>query len=251
MEEQVAVPRLGVYDKRALFSTLIAMVDRLFYLNKFPVDMEDFALSCLRPDVEQAFRLLKRELPKTVYRSKEITFHMQSSEDSNKMWNLHGYPDQSIIYGNIFPITKEPIVLVKENRFFTAVNEWCRRQARLEEQILRAGKVIKAIVHSCNTVGQYERVSPELITFLPDKYKIALKEQSKKSPYPAITVAPEEIETTMATLAYASLQPQHKAEESYIAAGNNRWQVRSRYYRLDPFPRSASFNHGKVRELGI
>ena len=132
-----------------------------------------------------------------------------------------------------------------DNRFKAAVEEWAKRQLQLEDMILRTAKVLKAIVHSCNTVGQYKRVSPDLLTFLPEKYQRALKDYTKKSPYPAITVEPEEIDTAISTLAYAALQPTHPSEEDYNRVSWNR------VYRLGATPRTVEYLNQPVRQLDL
>ena len=240
MEEQ-GTSRLGVVDKRHLFQSLIAMVDRLLFLNRFPVDQADFALSCQPPGVEAAWRLLRDTNKNSL---SPVSSNAVGIKDVQ--FQLHLYPEERTRNGGrVFMNIRNPIEIPKNNRFRQAVEIRAKRQLRLEDQILRADKVIKAIVHSCNTVGQYKRVSPDLLTFLPDKYKLALKDYTKQSPYPAITVEPHEIETTMATLAYAALQPPHSCEENYNRRptwGHNR-------YNLTQFPRSSGFDGEGVRRL--
>jgi hypothetical protein len=134
------------------------------------------------------------------------------------------------------------------NRFLARVTEWGRRQLKLEAQMLRAILVIKAIVNSCNTVGQYDRVSPELVGFLPDKYKLALKQMTKKSPYPAIDVSHEQIDTAMTTLAFASLQPQHADELNNLQRPSSYYGVR---YSLSQFPMTSAYSSNELRSCGI
>lgn len=233
-------PRLGVNDKRFLFTSLIAKIDRLMFLNKFPVDQADFALSLRHESVEAAWRLLQKNHKTSVSTANKNFFNY---EDHN--FQIHLYPEDKTKLTGTFMNDSGSYNIQDNNRFKQVVEEWCRRQLRLEDQVLRADKVIKAIVHSCNTVGQYKRVSPELIGFLPQKYQLALKDYIKESPYPAITVEPEEIETTMATLAYASLQPEHQDETSFCTGSY--W--RHRRYNLSEFPRTRNFAKSEVRRL--
>lgn len=249
MDENVT-SRLGVNDKRILFASLTAMVDRLFFLNEFPVDMEDFALSCLPLEEEKAWRLLKATHRHSLSPVAKINFEVDiAGVEGSVNFMLHSYyrgtaqkPCES------FP-RMSGIRIPENNRFRPQVQEWCKRQHRLEDQILRANLVIKAIIHSCNTIGQYREVSPELITFLPEKYKLALQHQQKRSPYPAITVEPKEIETTMATLAYAALQPEHLSEEMYNK--KPKYHHYNTAYSLDPFPRTSRFDYEAVRQLKL
>jgi len=235
-------PRLGVNDKRHLFATLLAMSERLLMLNKFPVDMEDFALSLQPPEVEAAWRTINtKKNSRTLNPAAEQHFTVFGTK-----WLLHAYPEETNT--RIFMNVKGALDIELARRHKNAVNTWCIRQTRLEEQLLRAAKVIKAIVHSCNTVGQYKRVSPDLLTFLPDKYRDALRLYTKGSPYPAITVEPEEIETTMATLAYAALQPKHKSEEDFITRPS---YYNPGAYNIMPFPRSCEYTNKAVRKLEI
>lgn len=251
MEDTNNPTRLGVNDKRHLFQMLLAMSERLLYLNKFPVDLEDFALSLIPQEEEDAFRLLRDKHKGTIVKSNVFNFHHVGDDQ----FMLHLYPDRAKRYVHEYQVflswhhENEIPWLSKNNRFYNKVDKWCRNQIRLEAQLLRTAKVLKAIVHSCNTVGQYKRVSPELLTFLPDKYKVALQGYEKQSPYPAITVEPEEIEATIANLAYASLQPTHKAEEEF-----NSRPLYNRYnssYTLDKFPRTANYDRKKVRQLQL
>ena len=233
--------RLGINDKRHLFQVLLAMTERLFALNKFPVNQEDFALSLQPPDVEAAWRLLRRGNNKTLSPS-----HYQYFTCVNDTtWMLHYYPEDGSSSPEFMDV--KTLDIVNARRHLNVVNRWCVKQARLEDQLLRSAKVLKAIVHSCNTVGQYKRVSPDLLGFLPEKYREALAGYSKQSPYPAITVEPQEIDTTLATLAYAALQPEHHSEEEFIK--RPKWHHNS--YTLQSFPRSKKYNQNDVRTLGL
>jgi hypothetical protein len=235
--------RLGVNDKRHLFATLLAMSERLLMLNKFPVDMEDFALSLQPPEVEAAWRTINTARNKnTLSPSPDQTFTAHGVK-----WYLHTYPEDKSP-SRIFMNVKDDFDIEQARRHKEVIKVWCTRQLRLEQQLLRTAKVIKAIVHSCNTVGQYKRVSPDLITFLPDKYRDALRNYTKGSPYPAITVEPEEIDTTMATLAYAALQPRHESEQQFIDRPS---YYSPGAYNILPFPRSNSYQSKSVRKLEI
>lgn len=252
MEDTNNPTRLGVNDKRHLFQMLLAMSERMLYLNKFPVDMEDFALSLIPKPEEDAFRLLCDTHKGTITKSNTFNFR-HVGEDT---FQLHLYPDPAVRYRHHQQVflswhhDNELPWLSKENRFYNKVDKWCRNQLRLEEQLLRTATVIKAIVHSCNTVGQYKRVSPELLAFLPEKYKIALQGYEKQSPYPAITVEPEEIDAAIANLSYASLLPPHKSEEEYNRGTSFSQRYRSSY-NLEKFPRTVEYDRKKVRQLNL
>lgn len=244
-----ANPRLGVQDKRNLFCSLLAMTERLLLLNKFPVDMEDFALSLQAPEVENAWRLINTKQNKdSLSPAAEQYFNCGDTK-----WKLHLYPedkkhaDSSYRYGRCFMNVKSAIDITNARRHLNVVNIWCNRQARLEEQCLRAARTLKAIVNSCNTVGQYKRVSPDLLGFLPEKYRNALSGYTKQSPYPAITVEPHEIDTTLASLAFAALQPEHHSEMDYIKSP--KWGHYG--YSLEPFPRSKKYDGKDERKLGL
>ena len=127
------------------------------------------------------------------------------------------------------------------------VKVWCQRQARLEDQCLRTARVLKYIVHACNTVGQYKRVSPDLITFLPEKYRNALQDYTKQSPYPEIVVTPDEIDTALSSLAFAALQKEHYSEDNY----KTRPSWGNYGYHLEPFPRSAKYHEANYRNLEL
>ena len=246
MEGLETNPRLGVNDKRILFRSLIAMTERLLMLNTFPVDMDEFALSLLDPAESAAWRLLREKQKKTIQKSDDFSFMHEATE-----FNLHLYPAKELKYMHDFMVflrqdnhTNGIPILHTDNPYYKVVNKWCKKQLQLEQQVLRTIKVIKAIVHSCNTVGQYKRVSPELLTFLPDKYKVALKDYTKQSPYPAITVEPVEIDAALANLAFASLQPMHRSEEEYTEYHR---PYASRAYELKKFPRTLEYDRNAVR----
>ena len=241
-------PRLGINDKRHLFMSLLAMIERLLMLNRFPVDMEDFALSLQTPEVEAAWLLLRQDL----------TERSTSPADANNFkcndikWRLHLYPeddrtDYNHSYGRVFMNVNKALDIDVARRHLSVVKVWCDKQQRLEEQLLRSARVIKAIVHACNTVGQYKRVSPDLLGFLPEKYQLALKDYTKKSPYPEISVTPEEIDTTISTLAFAALQPQHYSEEQFT----DRRSWHGSFYTLSPFPRSVKYGREEVRQHNL
>ena len=241
MKEVIPAPRLGVEDKRHLFASLLAMSERLLMLNKFPVDMEDFALSMQAGEVENAWRLINVEAHKDSLSPASTT----NFTHGGTQYYLHLYPDGPDT-NYVFMNTKM-LDISKARRHHNVVSIWCERQKRLEEQLLRSAKAIKAIVHSCNTVGQYKRVSPDLLTFLPEKYQLALRDYIKQSPYPAITVEPHEIDTMLSSLAFASLQPQHHSEIQLHQKphwGYNR-------YDLADFPRSRIYDREEVRQLDI
>lgn len=243
--EENGNPRLGVDDKRHLFMVLTAKVERLFYLNKFPVDSYDFALSLQTPEVEGAWRLLRAKVAhKTLSPVATISVPIGPT-DGELRFMLSGYSDDEHI--KFMDVDYEPMKV--DNRFLYKVTEWSDRQLKLEDQMLRTIKVIKAIVHSCNTVGQYKRVSPELLGFLPAKYGKALSEYTKKSPYPAIEVEEQDIENAMGTLAFASLQPEHPDEERFTARGRPRWGTP--HYALSEFPRSNSYAANDYRQLRL
>lgn len=236
-----AQSRLGVEDKRHLFQALLAMLERLFYLNEFPVDQADFALSLQTPEVEDAWQLLRNTSKASLAPN-----HTQYFTCFDNKWMLHVYPSDSHDGRAIFMDVKT-IDIENARRHLNVVNLWCNKQKRLEEQILRAAHVIKCLVHSCNTVGQYKRVSPDLLGFLPAKYREALGHYTKKSPYPDMSIEPKEIDTTLATLAYAALRPAHPSEENYTT----RPYWHHNRYNLEDFPRSKSYSGQDVRRLEL
>jgi hypothetical protein len=243
-------PRLGVQDKRNLFQTLLAMTERLLYLNKFPANQPDFALSLQSPEVEAAWRLLNQKPHKQTL--SPVASQQFVCNDTDFV--LHLYPDekespdyQGYYWSSVFMHVNKALDVDNARRHQSAVKEWCRRQERLEDQCLRAAKVLKAIVHSCNTVGQYKRVSPDLLGYLPEKYRNALHDYQKKSPYPAITVEPEEIDTTLSSLAFAALQPEHYSEEEYTK--RPKWGQYN--YDLESFPRTVGYSSSDYRRLEL
>lgn len=239
-------PRLLVDDKRRLHSSLIAMMDRLLFLNKFPVDMHDFALSLEPPETEAALRHLEEHTPDVINRTPHQYFNYKGIN-----FRLHMYPEDILGHGmeRIFHDTgaKYEVELIEGTRHYDTVSNWCKKQLRLEDQILRCDVVINAIVNSCNTIGQYKRVSPELIAFLPSDYQQVLKDYEKQSPYPAITVEPEEIDTTLSNLAFCSLQPEHKSEADHKRHCSWRW---SRYH-LAPIPMTTAFIKHESRVTNV
>lgn len=241
-------PRLGVEDKRHLHRVLLAMTERLFYLNKFPVDQQDFALSLQSAEVEAAWTLITKKI--TRRSTAPVSMHFYKCNDTK--WQLHMYPgddkaNHAHDYGRCFMNVSSVIDIDVARRHLGVVKVWCARQARLEEQMLRSARVIKSIVHACNTVGQYKRVSPDLLGFLPEKYALALRDYTKASPYPQMSATKQEIDTTLSTLAFAALQPEHHSEEKYTNGG----RYRSNHYSLEPFPRSQAYDGNEVRKLNI
>lgn len=243
--EEKGNPRLGVDDKRHLFMVLMSKTERLFFLNKFPVDQYDFALSLLEPDIEAAWRLLRAKVDTSTLAPRGSMHVPIVLEGKKTKFVLSSYHDDEDI--PFMDVKYKP--MKPDNRFLLQVNEWARRQIQLEDQMLRAIKVIRAIVHSCNTVGQYSRVSPELLGFLPSKYGDALKGMVKKSPYPTIECTKEEIDAAMTTLAFASLQPVHTDEEEFISRSHNAW-YRS-HYNLGIFPFTSKYRGRDCRSLQI
>lgn len=249
-KEPEVISRIGVVDKREIFQVLLSMTDRLLYLNKFPVDMEDFALSLQPIEIEDAWKLLKETNRESMSPSGSQYFAADCVANRSKHeFVLHTYPEARLEY------TKRMIFMhtgthdVKNaRRHRKAVTTWCQRQVRLEDQLLRSAKAIKSIVRNCNTVGQYKRVSPDLLTFLPEKYRNALRNYKKGSPYPELSVTPEEIETMLGTLAYAALQPPHTSEEAYTSSITN---YHKPSYNLKPFPRGKMFSSEKARRLQL
>lgn len=243
--EENGNPRLGVDDKRHLFMVLTAKVERLFYLNKFPVDTYDFALSLQPPEVEAAWRLLTAKVQLQTLSPIHVIRVPIGLADEELSFVISNYPGKNNI--RYMDVKYEP--MKANNRFLYKVTEWSNRQLKLEEQMLRTIKVIKAIVHSCNTVGQYKRVSPELLGFLPSKYGDALKGYSKRSPYPAIEVEEKDIESALGTLAFASLQPAQEDEENFLNRGRPRWGTPN--YALSEFPRTDGYCAKDSRQLKL
>lgn len=240
--------RLEVNDKRVLFQSLLAMTERLLYLNKFPVDQEDFALSLLPADREAAIRLIREQSKGTICWNDRFDFKV-----GDQWFFLHKYPnsDGSTTYRHhllVFPrVDDGEICLTEHNKYGAKVLKWAEKQLRLEDQILRTAVVLKAIVQSCNTVGQYQRVSPELVMFLPDKYRLALQDYTKASPYPAITVEPEQISAAIDTLAFAALQNPHISETEYT--NRPKYAYGHARYDLCSFPRTAKYHMKEARQL--
>lgn len=250
--EDTARARLLVDDKRRLYSGLVAMADRLLFLNKFPEDQYGFALSLETPETQNAIRHMEEHHFASLNKRSARTFFF-----NDWTFNLHCYPGEANGSGmgyranHIFISTtateKENRTLLEDNPFFTSVSNWCKKQKRLEDQILRCDGVIKDIVTNCNTIGQYARVSPEIIPFLPDKYRDALRDYSKRSPYPQLCSSTEEIETAISTLAFAALQPQHHAEMHYERSTSWRWHR----YEVGMLPCSDEFLGSEVRHIDI
>jgi hypothetical protein len=207
--------------------------------------LEDFALSCFPQEQEDAWRLLVKTQKKSLSPIATIEFQALDTK-----FRLHDYEVGS--YNNRiarFMRVSKPLTMQPDNRFRIPVKNWAFRQNKLEEQILRANKVTQAIVFSCNTVGQYREVSPELIGFLPDRYKTALQNMVKRSPYPQISATKKEIETFIATLAYAALQPIHASEQEML--DRPVWRNNYRRYNLRPFPRSMAFDIAEERKCNL
>lgn len=243
--------RLEVKDKRLLFQSLLAMTERLFYLNQFPVDQVDFALSVLPADEEAAIRLIRDRSKSTISWVQRFDFKVLDTK-----FYLHVYPgDGAAVYRSaqaIFPNidnSYDDIELDVNNKYAGKVMKWAKKQLRLEDQLTRTAKVLKAIVHSCNTVGQYKRVSPELVTFLPEKYRLALQDYTKTSPYPALTVEPHEIDDAINTLAFAALQPEHKSETDFVS--RPKYGRCSSFYSLADFPSTQTYRSLQVRQLQL
>lgn len=242
-------PRLGVYDKRYLFLALMAKTERLLSLNPFPVDIDDFALSLIPIEDEKAWRLIRKTCKSSLSPTNRLIYDIPSMTDSVPMLLAmsHEGPSGDQLRRNIFLRMDVAPSLLPENRFYDAVVEWAKTQHRLEDQVTRTLKVVKGIVTSCNTVGQYDRVSPELVSFLPEKYRLALKEYTKKSPYPAMGVSPEQVDTAMNTLAYAALQPTSIMEENFLRTSF----YRNPHYNLLDSTRTEDYSCQEVRSLQI
>jgi len=248
MEGLEISPRLGVHDKRHLFQSLLAMAERLLYLNKFPVDQPDFALSLQSPEIEAAWLLINQAPTNNSLAPVTDTYFMCN----DIKWRMHMYGEDKPAkfnhnWNRVFMNVQKTLDVDLARRHLGVVKVWCDQQARLEAQVLRAAKCIKAIVHACNTVGQYKRVSPDLLGFLPERYQLALKDYTKQSPYPEISVTKEEIDTMLSSLAFAALQPQHHSEEDY----SDRKSWHSAQYRLELFARSHSYDGNSVRTLNL
>lgn len=241
-------PRLEVDDKRKLFSSLMAMTERLLMLNKFPEDQLDFALSLWPQQDEDAWRWVDKYQTQTLIKHTKFEFsHLDTK------FYLHTYFGDDTKYAHqqsIFPSQKsdDAPFLTPDNRFYKSVDRWVKNQLKLEDQVLRTIKAIQDIVETCNTIGQYKRVSPELVAFIPERYQLALKDYDKRSPYPTNLVSTkEEIDAAIANLAFASLQPQHVAEEDYLAA-IRRWRGS---YTLKDFPRTVTYARKSVRRIPV
>lgn len=246
MDEDVK-PRLEVDDKRKLFCSLMAMTERLLMLNKFPEDQLDFALSLWPRADEAAWRWIDKHQSQTIVKSSNFEFYHLDAK-----FFLHTYFGEDTKYAhqqNIFPTLKGDVLpLTSDNRFYKSVDRWVKNQLQLEDQVLRTIKVIQDIVETCNTIGQYKRVSPELVAFIPERYQLALRDYDKRSPYPTNLVSTkEEIDAAIANLAFASLQPQHKAEEDYLHA-IARWRGR---YNIKNFPRTVNYAKKAVRRTPV
>jgi hypothetical protein len=169
---------------------------------------------------------------------------------SSAVFNLHAYEDvtgyqEKLLFMNV----SKSIDISNSRRHYQAVKSWCERQLRLEEQLLTSIGAIKDIVRSCNTVGQYKKVSRDLLTFLPEQYKAGLKKYTKESPYPTgLNTEPQVIERMLGTLAYAALQPHHRSEESYKSRINSYYKPS---YTLQVFPRTKDYDRNPVRSLEI
>lgn len=247
MDEDVK-PRLDVDDKRKLFCTLMALSERLLFLNKFPEDQVDFALSLWPREDEEAWRWINTTQKQATSVGNKFNFKYRDTP-----FYLHVYPDQEHRYANkchVFPNQRNDtsIQLTANNRFYKSVSRWAEKQIKLEEQVLRTITAINRIVTFCNTIGQYKRVSPELMAFIPTRYQLALKDYDKQSPYPkALELSREEIDAAVANLAFASLQPPHYAEEEYLQA-IRRWRGN---YILKDFPRTVNYVKKGVRRIPV
>lgn len=241
-------PRLEVEDKRKLFNSLMAMTERLLFLNRFPEDQQDFALSLWPEQDALSWRWLHKHQSQTLsYNSRFEFYH------NEHRFFLHTYYDDEHKYAhqmNVFPMqnSNDAPELLQDNPFYRSVDRWVRNQIKLEDQVLRTIKVIQDIVETCNTIGQYKRVSPELVAFIPERYQLALKDYDKRSPYPTSLVSTkEEIDAAIANLAFASLQPKHVAEEDYLRAIAS-WRGR---YSIKDFPRTVNYAKKAVRRTPV
>lgn len=250
--EENGNPRLGVQDKRDLFQGLLAKTERLLFLNPFPVDIEDFALSLQTPDVEKSWRILRATNSGSLLPTNLTFANILVGQGETVKFVLALYPEDSprMQNRNVFMrvSTEDSCNLKPQNIHYFKVKKWAENQIRLEDQILRTAAVLKGIVHSCNTVGQYKRVSPELLGFLPSKYQQALGQYLKQSPYPAIDCNQKQIDAAMSTLAFASLQTAHSCETRY-ATGIKSWG--SQTYQLEMFPTTMSYRPDTRRSLNL
>lgn len=247
-EKPQEASRLGVQDKRNVFQTLLGMSERLLQLNKFPAEMGDFALSLHPQEVEDAWLLLRQNHKNTL---SPATSTVVTYKDTK--FKLHAYDDVRTYDSKLLFMTVSTLLDISNaRRHCNAVKSWCERQLRLEQQLIATMKTIKDIVCHCNTVGQYKKVSPDLLTFLPEKYKAGLRNYSKGSPYPSglksTSTDAKAIERMLGTLAYAALQPKHKSEERYLSQQNN---YHKPSYGLIQFPRTVEYDQNEARSLNI
>lgn len=228
--EEFVKPRLEVQDKRNLFTGFTAMLDRMLVANEFPGDMAKFALSLWPKEDAAAYKRLdynsRRGSNLSKAESYRVTYwpgccehdigYNPTEEGNTIILRLVG----STASGrHVFPKSQEYEDHVFYGNAGDAYDEWFREHFRREKKVLRACEVLKHIVTTCNTVGQYKRVSSELVGFLPDIYQKALANYTKTSPYPRFTssVVQTHLEETLTTLATASLYPMWEEEEDWHA----------------------------------
>ena len=263
MEELESKPRLEANDKRFLFNSLLARCDRMLYRNPFPLaDTLDFALSLMPPNEEDAWRLLYAADPARLDYSGNIVFTVPAGcfDGQHKPYKIHlqkegpdhgkslgGWSDDR--HSGAFPTFGKSLALWAGMRNYMAMIHWAERQWRLERRLLVAAETLKALVLNCNTVGQWKRLSPELLPFLPEKYQLHLRHYQKRSPYPNIGLPPDYIKKLVTLLAMAGFLPKHPDEELYHRrAVHSRLQQR---YDLSWQWFGAEFTGARVRQLDI
>lgn len=254
MEEEITPSyRLTLVDKRELYLCIMAKIDRIFFLNKFPEDINDVAMSCIDKDIAAAWMHMVENVPTVVSQTREVEIAIPLLANEIK-------PAKFILtaYGTIDDDIKIPSFSGREKKkYMSEVNliqwpkllEWGRRQIEVEVKIKLSKDTMCDLAEHCNTVGQYHRVSPELVMFLPDKYKMGLQQYMKASPHPKhLASTKEEIDKLISMLAFASLQSPHEAEETYMKHLNQRNQYSSwsPTYSLGFFPRSVIGDFGRV-----
>jgi hypothetical protein len=209
------------------------------------------------PEIADAFRTLHREeYINNLDKAKAFTFQYAPSKNS---WP-HGSTIILTPYMDDFRYSGETKVFIDvrwpENEYLEysgkhlpEVDAWCLAHLEKEDRVLTTNIVLNDIVRSCNTVGQYKRISEELVGFLPDKYQLALADYTKKSPMPKFSSSAtmKNLGLALDTLALASLQAPTPMEESFKRSMGWRHSV----YDAMHMPRSMLLTRHSARTIQI
>jgi len=208
----MATSRLSYDDRSNIGTKLSDLIWRPKYYTNFPVDkdqVEDFVAELFPASVLAAGKCLQ-DYGVGINDSADPVVNLPDPERGVKYQiNLHTerrWPNTVTSWNK--RLHSNPLTLNTQHKLHADLLDWCRFYVELSEECRKHDHTCDRVVMKCSSVGQIQRVIPDLINYLDSYLVNSLKGAERRSRRPQnLSVEQDEIDAMIVAIAKGSLLP--------------------------------------------